>query len=70
MSYWVKLLDKKGKVCQVERHSEGGTYVMGGTTDAELNITYNYSEPYSEYLDEKQGLKFLNGKRQGMLWKD
>jgi len=65
MSYWIKLLDKKGNVCQVEKHSEGGTRALWGTTDAELNITYNYSEFYREYLDEKQGLKFLNGKRAG-----
>ncbi|MBL7169522.1 MAG: hypothetical protein ISS48_00710 [Candidatus Aenigmarchaeota archaeon] len=63
MSFDVKLLDKKGKICQVEKHTEGGTYVLGGTIDASLNITYNYSKLYSKYLDEKQGLRFLDGKK-------
>lgn len=26
----------------VDRHTEGGTYVVGGTTEAELAVTYNY----------------------------
>lgn len=26
----------------VPRHAEGGTYVAGGTHDADLNVTYNY----------------------------
>ena len=26
----------------VDRHREGGTYCIGGTTDADLNVTYNY----------------------------
>lgn len=26
----------------VGRHAEGGTYVVGGTTDAEISVTYNY----------------------------
>lgn len=31
----------------VKRISEGGTQVLGGSTEAELNITYNYSEVYN-----------------------
>lgn len=27
---------------EVERHAEGGTYAIGGTTEAEVSITYNY----------------------------
>lgn len=26
----------------VQLHQEGGTYCLGGTTDADLNVTYNY----------------------------
>jgi hypothetical protein len=47
----------------VERHEEGGTYVMGGTTTAELNVTYNYSLFYFDHLDRKQGLEWLDGKK-------
>jgi hypothetical protein len=46
----------------VERQSEGGTYVIGGSTDAELNITYNYSKHYYRTLDEKEGLDWLSEK--------
>lgn len=30
----------------VERFEEGGTYVLGGSEEASLNITYNYAEVY------------------------
>lgn len=46
-------------------HSEGGTYVWGGTTQAELNITYNYGKLYYLTLDRDQGLRVLNDKRAG-----
>lgn len=45
VSYWVYLM-KDGSVAEVERHEEGGTYQLGGTDDAALNITYNYSDVY------------------------
>ena len=31
-----------------QKRIAGGTYVMGGTNDCELNITYNYSVHYHE----------------------
>lgn len=46
MSYWVYLNDDRGTV-EVEPHEEGGTYVLGGTPRAELNVTYNYSRHFS-----------------------
>jgi hypothetical protein len=45
MSYWI-YLEQDGKTVQVDGHEEGGTYALGGTTDAELNVTYNYSRVY------------------------
>ena len=45
MSYWVYLLDGNESV-SVERHQEGGTYALGGVTEAELNVTYNYTKCY------------------------
>jgi hypothetical protein len=61
MSYWVYLEDEKGAV-KVPRHSNGGTYAIGGTITAELNITYNYSPHYYEYLNGDEGLRWLDGK--------
>ncbi len=63
MSYDIELRDEQGNICHVEKHSEGGTYVLDGTTDAYLNITFNYSEYYSQWIDKESGLKWLNGKR-------
>lgn len=48
-----------------EPHSEGGTYVLGGTSSAELNVTYNYSKLFYLALDHKQGLRVLQDKRAG-----
>lgn len=53
MSYWITLEDhavllddQEGgsyhPACLVDTHAEGGTYVLGGTPRAELNVTYNY----------------------------
>jgi hypothetical protein len=36
----------------VERHAEGGTYVMGGSEAAELNVTYNYGAPIRDVWSE------------------
>lgn len=46
MSYDIELLGKDGKPVQVERHAEGGTFALGGTNDACINITYNYAKHY------------------------
>lgn len=64
MSYDIRL------ICPVTRqtlHSEtthnmtGGTYVMGGTTELWLNITYNYSSIFHKVLGES-GIRSLYGK--------
>lgn len=63
MSWWVSLVDADGKLVQVENFSEGGTYAIGGSTEADLNITYNYSPFYYEYLSKRKGLRWLHGKK-------
>ena len=45
MSYDISLSEESG-VCEVEQHEEGGTYVLVGTTNADLNVTYNYSSHF------------------------
>lgn len=64
MSWWVSLEDRTGepRVVAVAPHREGGTYVLGGTAGASLNITYNYGVHYHRllpggleaYLNERQ----------------
>lgn len=50
------------RLVEVERFTDGGTYPIGGTTEAELNVTYNYSEWFYKYLDGESGLRWLDGK--------
>lgn len=65
MSWDISLLDATNTPVDVERHEEGGTYVMGDTPTAELNITYNYSSHYYRALNAEEGLRWLNDKRAG-----
>lgn len=62
MSFDIYLL-KNGKPVEIERHTEGGTYCLGGTESAELNVTYNYSQFFYESLDKKKGFRWLYKKR-------
>lgn len=63
MSYDVRLVDPQTGTCvQVPSHQEGGTYAVGGTPDASLNVTYNYGEVYALF---DFNLRELNGERAG-----
>lgn len=57
MSWWIHLKDeseefvdedgdKYYKDCQVSSHQEGGTICVGGTSDAQISVTYNYSKHF------------------------
>lgn len=49
MSYDISLCDAiTGEVLQLDQphHMRGGTYAIGGTRDASLNVTYNYYKHY------------------------
>lgn len=39
----------------------GGTYQLGGTTECDLNITYNYSPHYYKEFPNDEGIFWLNG---------
>lgn len=54
-------LEQNGGIVRVDRHEEGGTYALGGTTVADLNVTYNYSSFYYAHLSE-HGLRSLDGR--------
>ena len=64
MSYDITLAYPDGPA-QVPSHQEGGTYVMGGTTDAHLNITYNYYSYYRKHIDPDKGIRWLYGQTGG-----
>ena len=61
MSYNIYLKDRNDEVVVVPKFAEGGTYAVGGTTGADLNVTYNYSKFYYAYLDTVLGIRWLYG---------
>lgn len=60
MSWWISVNDVDGDPILVEPFEEGGTYVMGGSSTADLNVTYNYSGYYYRVLGGA-GFKGLDG---------
>ena len=57
MSYDVELCDAiTGDILTLTEphHMRGGTYAMGGTRFAELNITYNYSGHFSRVFNSRE----------------
>lgn len=64
MSYDIELLDpvtKKVIELNTPHLMRGGTFAIGGTTDAKLNITYNYGKYYYNTFGEK-GIREIYGK--------
>jgi len=63
MSYDISLVAPgTHKPVTVNRQTEGGTIVLGGTTDASLNVTYNYAPHFYEQIDKDKGIRWLYGK--------
>jgi hypothetical protein len=67
MSYWATLEDSNGNTVELSEvhHEAGGTYALGGTTEATLNITYNYSGWFGKVFPDtglinKRGLRYLH----------
>lgn len=53
MSYDIRLVSpvtRETLVLDSPHHMRGGTYAIGGTTDAELNATYNYATHFHRVL--------------------
>lgn len=60
---WSVSLKKGDELMSVSRHSEGGTYVMGGSDVAELNVTYNYSRLFRTAFGGIHFVEVLDGKQ-------
>lgn len=63
MSYDIKLHDpvtKEPIELEAKHFMRGGTYAIDGTSEAWLNITYNYSKFYYEVEPEK-GIRSIYG---------
>lgn len=64
MSYDIDLIDPISRqVLQLDEphQMKGGTYAIGGTTDASLNITYNYAKHYYRVICPEKGIRSLYG---------
>lgn len=64
MSYDIELIDpvtKEPVELGAPHHMRGGTYAIGGTTRAHLNVTYNYSAIFCRVLGAG-GIRTIYGK--------
>jgi hypothetical protein len=64
MSYDINLCDPVTKqiiVFDTPHQMRGGTYAIGGTNQASLNITYNYSKHYYRMFGD-DGIRSIYGK--------
>lgn len=65
MGYDIKLKDAvSGETILFDSPHQirGGTYAVGGTDEAWLSVTYNYSKHFYRVVDEKDGIRVLYGK--------
>ena len=63
MSFDLMLRDTDGNLFALdEPETWCGTQPVGGYTESELNITYNYSWYYRRFLDEELGIRWLYGR--------
>lgn len=64
MSYDIELQDPVTGECIIldaNHQMRGGTYAVGGTAKARLNVTYNYYEILCRCLDNDKGIRALYG---------
>lgn len=64
MSYDISLRDPVTKeVLEVESPHQirGGMYCVGGTTEAWLNVTYNYGAHFRRVFGDKKGIRTIYG---------
>jgi hypothetical protein len=60
MSHWISLI-LNGEIVTVPCFTEGGTFAVGGSSEADLNVTYNYAPLIYKYFPG--GLSSFNGKK-------
>ena len=64
MSYDISLNDPATKeviIFDSSHQIKGGTYELGGSKEAWLNVTYNYSHYFYKLIDKEKGIRFLYG---------
>lgn len=67
MSYDIYLLDAETQAVlempEGQRAPNGGTYAMGGSDMAWVNVTYNYARHFRNFLHAETGIRWLYGKK-------
>jgi hypothetical protein len=58
--YLVNPVNGEKLILDAPHQMRGGTYALGGTYEAHLNITYNYSKHYYKVLGDK-GIRTIYG---------
>jgi len=64
MSYDICLKDPVTReviILNRAHHLRGGTYAVGGTKEAWINVTYNYAPLFRQTIDEEKGIRFIYG---------
>lgn len=67
MSYDIRLVDPvSGETLKLDapHHMRGGTYAVGGTTEARINVTYNYATHFAKafaFLPGDGGIRKIYG---------
>ncbi len=64
MSYDIDLTDPVTKeVIKLDspHQMKGGTFAVGGCSEASLNVTYNYAQHYERVFDGDQGIRTIYG---------
>jgi hypothetical protein len=64
MSYDIYVVDENKETIVLEQKHQlaGGTFAVGGTTEAHFNITYNYSAVYAMVFPRRKSIGLLDGK--------
>ena len=63
MSYDISLVDpvtRKTLELDAPHQMKGGTYALGGTTEAHLNVTWNYGVHFRRHMGE-EGIRTIYG---------
>jgi hypothetical protein len=63
MGSWIRLENEEGDIVKVKAHEEGGIYVLGGSAEATMSITWNYFGYYYDFIDAEEGLNWINEKQ-------
>jgi hypothetical protein len=59
--YLVNPVNGEKLILDAPHQMRGGTYQVGGTYEAHLNITFNYSKHYYRILGQDKGIRSIYG---------